>query len=114
MQIVFLLSIFTISVFIAFYNQDLPLQSYILTGNHNSYHQRQQLIHTAFGFHIQTINKSTSIIQQDVQSVETNLNNTSDALQIKNIPLALKYLQTAQQQLSQLKNSSLIKVVSTE
>ena len=79
------MSIFTISVFIAFYNQDLPLQSYILTGDCANYHQNQQLIQTVFGFHIQTINKSSSIMQtKDVQSVGLNLNNTLNALQNNN------------------------------
>ena len=53
-------------------------------------------------------------MQNVVTFFKYELKNTLSALKNKNIPQALSFLQAAQQQLSLLKNSSLIKNVSTE
>ena len=84
---------------IAIMNNDFNYALFILGNDFNI--QNPQI---ALAFHTQAIKNASSSLQETVQSVDLNLNKTKQSLQNNDTTQAFSYLQTAQQQLTHLKN----------
>jgi hypothetical protein len=67
----------------------------------------------AFAFHTETINKAMTTMQALIQGIQLNLNYTQQAIENKNTSQALTFLNVAQQQVSNLSNSTLLTEITT-
>ncbi len=67
----------------------------------------------AYAFHTQTTDRTTSMMQELVQSIDVNMNKTLQSIQNKNISQSLSNLLITQQQLSDFKNLNQMETLSS-